>query len=90
LAAAGFEASRTAHHLRVIRSLEFTLGLSPNRINLPDAFRKKRNEADYERAGVTCPRKCGQAGLEKNRCWGRKELLTRLGMRPMVTMRWSS
>jgi len=52
LAAAGYEASRTAHHLRVIRSLEFTLALSPNKIDLFDAFRKKRNEADYERAGV--------------------------------------
>jgi hypothetical protein len=52
LAAAGYEAARTAHHLRVIRSLEFTLGLSANKIDLFDAFRKKRNEADYERAGV--------------------------------------
>lgn len=52
LAAAGYEASRIAHHLRVIRSLEFTLALSPNKIDLFDAFRKKRNEADYERAGV--------------------------------------
>lgn len=52
LAAAGYQASRTAHHLRVIHSLEFTLGLPANEIDLFDAFRKKRNEADYERAGV--------------------------------------
>jgi hypothetical protein len=52
LAASGYEASRTAHHVRVIHSLEFTLRLDSGTITTFDTFRKKRNEADYEKAGV--------------------------------------
>jgi hypothetical protein len=52
LAAAGYQAARVTHHVRVIGSLEFTLGWDVATVGLLDDFRKKRNEADYERAGV--------------------------------------
>ncbi|MBI4600430.1 MAG: hypothetical protein HY721_00580 [Planctomycetes bacterium] len=52
LAAAGFEAARSAHHHRVIQSLAFTLGADATTLAKFDMFRKKRNEADYERAGI--------------------------------------
>jgi len=52
LAAAGYRASREAHHYRVIQSLTFTVGLPSNQIRQLDRFRKKRNMGGYERAGV--------------------------------------
>jgi len=52
LAAAGYRASREAHHYRVIQSLEYTIGVEQSSITLLDGFRKKRNIADYERAGT--------------------------------------
>lgn len=52
LAAAGYLATRSAHHFRVIASLEYTLALDQATISALDGFRRKRNEADYERAGV--------------------------------------
>ena len=52
LAAAGYRASRDQHHYRVIQSLEATIGAEPELIALLDSFRRKRNTADYERAGV--------------------------------------
>ncbi|MBC7820886.1 MAG: hypothetical protein IAG10_28715 [Planctomycetaceae bacterium] len=52
LAACGYRASREAHHFRVIHSLGFTLGVDSNQVGQLDAFRKKRNICDYERAGV--------------------------------------
>ncbi len=52
LAASGFRASREAHHFRIIQSLSFTLSLETEQVGLLDAFRKKRNTCDYERAGV--------------------------------------
>ena len=52
LAASGYRASREAHHFRIIQSLSFTLSVSPTTVGLLDAFRRKRNTSDYERAGV--------------------------------------
>ncbi|MFH1150506.1 MAG: hypothetical protein V1748_08530 [Actinomycetota bacterium] len=52
LAACGYRAAREAHHLRVLRSLEFTIGADDNLIRQLDGFRKKRNISDYERAGL--------------------------------------
>jgi len=52
LAAAGYRTSREAQHFRVIQSLQFTLGLKDSMIDQLDAFRKKRNISDYERAGL--------------------------------------
>lgn len=52
LAASGYRASREAPHLRVIQSLEFTIGADKEFIGELDGFRKKRNVSDYERAGL--------------------------------------
>ncbi len=52
LAAAGYRATRVAHHYRIIQSLKFTLGLDDETILLFDTFRKKRNISDYERPGA--------------------------------------
>ena len=52
LAASGYRASREAHHFRIIHSLSFTLGTDSNQVGQLDAFRKKRNTCDYERAGA--------------------------------------
>jgi len=52
LAAAGYRAPREQHHYRVIHSLAGTIGAAPALIVVFESFRKKRNIADYERAGV--------------------------------------
>lgn len=51
LAAAGYRAARIAHHVRVIQSLEFTLNLDAESVDLLDTFRRTRHISDYERAG---------------------------------------
>ena len=51
LAACGYRAGRDAHHYRVIQSLALTIGAGRNIVVRLDAFRKKRNIADYDRAG---------------------------------------
>jgi hypothetical protein len=50
LAAAGYRAEHSNHHYRVIQSLELTVGSDAATIRTLDAFRKKRNISDYERA----------------------------------------
>lgn len=52
LAACGYRAAREAHHYRVMQSLAFTLGSSPDILAQLDRFRKKRNIGGYERAGA--------------------------------------
>jgi hypothetical protein len=52
LAACGYRASREAHHHRVIQSLTYTIGAEAQLVAQLEAFRKKRNIGDYERAGV--------------------------------------
>jgi HEPN domain-containing protein len=51
LAAAGYRASREAHHYRVIQSLAHTIEADPGLIIQLDKFRKKRNITEYEQAG---------------------------------------
>ena len=53
LAAEGFRTSRESYHHRAIHSLAFTLGSDDAMIAQLDAFPKKRNISDYERAGGT-------------------------------------
>jgi len=53
LAASGYRASRDAHHYRVIESLALTIGTDRKTVSTFDAFRKKRNQTGYERAGMT-------------------------------------
>ena len=52
LAAAGYRASRGAHHYRVIQSLKETIGTDASVVATFDAFRKKRNVTGYERVGL--------------------------------------
>ena len=52
LAAAGYRASRDQHHYRVLQSLCQTIGATAKEVARLDAFRKKRNMADYDRAGA--------------------------------------
>ncbi len=52
LAASGYRASREAHHYRTIRTLAHTIGADDRLVRQLDAFRKKRNLGDYERAGL--------------------------------------
>ena len=55
LAAEGYRVAREAKHLRTIESLAFTIRLEPAAVRKFDAFRRKRNVSDYERAGATSP-----------------------------------
>jgi len=43
LAACGYRAARDAHHYRIIQSLAYTIGASPDLVAQFDQFRKKRN-----------------------------------------------
>ena len=52
LATSGYRASRDQHHYRVIQSLRETLGTDASTVNTFDTFRKKRNAAGYDRAGL--------------------------------------
>jgi hypothetical protein len=52
LAASGYRASRDQHHYRVIQSLRETLGTDASTVGTLDTFRKKRNAAGYDRAGL--------------------------------------
>ncbi len=52
LAACGCRAAREAHHYRVIQSLAHTIGADNEMVTRLDAFRKKRNIANYERGGL--------------------------------------
>jgi hypothetical protein len=51
LAAEGYRVARESHHYRALQSLSLTLGCSSAVIARLEAFRKKRNISDYERAG---------------------------------------
>jgi len=52
LAASGYRAARESHHYRVIQSLAYTIGANHQLITQLDQFRKKRNLAGYELAGM--------------------------------------
>lgn len=52
LSAAGYRATRDAHHFRVIQSLRETVGTDPATVMTFETFRKKRNTAGYDRAGL--------------------------------------
>jgi hypothetical protein len=51
LAASGFRAAKGSHHYRVIRSLEYSMGVDGKTLASLDAFRKKRNTSEYNHAG---------------------------------------
>jgi hypothetical protein len=52
LAASGYRAQQEGHHYWSIQSFAFTLELDTKTINQLNAFRRKRNIADYERVGM--------------------------------------
>jgi hypothetical protein len=60
LAAEGFRAARDSKHLRTIESLALTIQLDPAAVRKFDAFRKKRNVSDYERAGTASQREADE------------------------------
>jgi hypothetical protein len=60
LAAAGYRASRDAHHFRVIQSLALTVKADTVFVAQFDAFRKKRNIAGYERIGMTSEKEANE------------------------------
>lgn len=62
LAACGYRMGREANHCRTIQSLAFTIGAEGTLIAKLDAFRKKRNIGDYERAGLVS----GKEAFEMN------------------------
>jgi hypothetical protein len=52
LAASGYRAIGEGQHYRVIQSLSLTIGAKSGTVIRFDAFRKKRNISDYQRAGA--------------------------------------
>lgn len=52
LAAIGYRVARESHHYRTLQSLEYTIGLDRDTVDHLDAFRKKRNTTEYDRAGT--------------------------------------
>jgi len=52
LAASGYRAQQEGHHYWSIQSLAFTLKLDAKAVDQLNAFRRKRNIADYERVGM--------------------------------------
>jgi hypothetical protein len=53
LAACGYRAARDRKHFVTIQSLAHTIGADAALVKRLDAYRKKRNLGDYERAGST-------------------------------------
>lgn len=60
LAAAGYRATREAHHFRVIQSLAHTVRAAPEFVTRFDFFRKKRNIGGYERVGAISDREADE------------------------------
>ena len=52
LAVSGYRATHEGQHYRVIQSLALTIGIRSEIVIQFDAFRKKRNISDYQRAGA--------------------------------------
>lgn len=52
LAASGYRAARSNKHMRTIESLEFTVGIDTARVELFDAYRRKRNTQVYDAIGA--------------------------------------
>ena len=53
MVASGYRTTRTgSHHYRTIRGLVHTIGIDDATVRLLDRFRKKRNMAEYDAAGM--------------------------------------
>ena len=69
LAAAGYRAAREKKHYVTLQSLIHTIGADAKLVARLDAFRKKRNVGDYERAGSTSPKEAKELReLERTSC----------------------
>lgn len=54
LAASGYLAGKAGNvHYHTLQSLALTIGLDAKTVNRLDAFRKRRNSAEYDTAGIT-------------------------------------
>lgn len=51
LAVAGYRVTRERHHERALDSLRLTIGPDESEVRRLQAFRRKRNISDYDRAG---------------------------------------
>ena len=60
LAASGYRAPQEGHHYWTIQSLAFTMKLDAKTIDQFNAFRRKRNIADYERVGMVSEQEIGK------------------------------
>jgi hypothetical protein len=60
LAACGYRAARDRKHYVTIQSLAHTITAEATVVNRLDAFRKKRNIGDYERAGSTSSKEAAE------------------------------
>lgn len=60
LAASGYRAQQEGHHYWSIQSLAFTMKLDAKIIEQLNAFRRKRNIADYERVGTVSEKETGR------------------------------
>jgi hypothetical protein len=52
LASTGYRPDHENNHYRVIQSLQLTIGMDKETIDLLDDYRKKRNISNYERHGM--------------------------------------
>ncbi len=69
LAAAGYRAAREKKHYVTLQSLIHTIGADARLVARLDAFRKKRNIGDYERAGATSPKEAKEDLHDQVRAW---------------------
>src|SRR5438876_7604459 len=69
LAAAGYRAAREKKHYVTLQSLIHTIGADARLVARLDAFRKKRNIGDYERAGSTSPKEAKEDLHDQVRAW---------------------
>jgi len=75
LAYLGYRPDHESNHYRVIQSLQYTIGLDTETIDLLDGYRKKRNISNYERHGmisrdnVNEMQKLAREVLNKVRLW---------------------
>ena len=69
LAAAGYRAAREKKHYVTLQSLIHTIGADAKLVARLDAFRKKRNVGDYERAGSTSPKEAKEDLHDQVRAW---------------------
>ena len=60
LATAGYRASRERKHYLTLQSSAYTFGADAKLAARLDAFRKKRNVGDYERAGLTSAKEASE------------------------------